>query len=613
MLNTALQTFQFLDKYSRWNHDEGRRETWEESVDRSVRFLKELSDGKLEDSVFEEIRYYMKNQMALPSMRLLAMAGEAARRDNVALYNCSAIAVDSLESLSEIMVILMSGTGVGTSVESHFINQLPKINPAQGKEAYILVEDSQVGWKNAFLEYLEKAWDGYDVFLDISKVRPKGAPLKIKGGTASGGEVLVELCKFVNDVIKNNATGHLSSVEVADIVTKVGDVVVSGGVRRSAIMILFDRHDDGMMNYKGGEWWKNNPQRANANISAVMPKEISSQEIRDHMTTMFNNFSGEPGIFVRENSVMTSPRRKEFESLTNPCGEIFLRSMQFCNLSQAICRSGDSIFDLSQKVRVATIIGTIQSTATHFPYIRDKWRKNCEEERLLGVDLTGQHALNLTDEDLRTLREVAIQTNKLYASELGVNQSAAITCVKPSGNSSVLLDCTPGIHTDWSEYYIRRARVSEDSPLVEVLKQSGIPIERDVMKPSQWVASFYTKGKGKRFKSDFSAIEQLEYWKMNKLNWTEHNPSVTISYREEEREGIINWMINNWNYVCGISFLPFSDHTYQQAPYESISEEEYEKHKDQKLNVLSLYKSDNVNNVTSSREVACTGGVCEII
>lgn len=532
---TALQKFQFFDKYSRFDYELGRRETWIETVDRSVSFLREISQNKLDDATYDRVRTAILEMRAMPSMRLLAMAGPAARRTNIAIYNCSYMPVDSIDSFVEALIISMSGCGVGFSVENKYVEQFPRIKRQTGKPAIqYTVEDSAEGWAEALRFGLQTWFDGGDVQFDLSQLRPAGAPLRIKGGRASGPEPFRQMLDFCRSRILSRQGSFLRSLDAHDMMCSVGSAAVSGGVRRTAMISLFDYDDHDMLHSKDGDFDRDNSQRWNANNSAVWPAGgLTQLEIAQQVLTMVESGRGEPGIFNRQGAIDMRPeRRKAAEFGTNPCGEIILRGMQFCNLTAAVARADDTFETLREKVEVATIIGTIQSMATHFPGLRPQWKENCEEERLLGVDITGQMDSTVAqDPDVqRKLRQIAVDVNKEYAAKLGINQSVSVSCVKPSGNSSQLLDCSSGLHARWAPYYIRNVRVSSHSPIYKVLRDAGVPMDpengqtRD--NATTWVIHFPVKApEGAITRNSRTAIEQCNYWLQNKLNWTEHNPS----------------------------------------------------------------------------------------
>lgn len=620
---TDLQKFQFFDKYSRFDYELGRRETWIETVDRAANFLRELSQNKLPESVYQRIRQFVLEMKAAPSMRLLAMAGPAARRNNICIYNCSYMPVDSIDAWVEALIISMSGCGVGFSVEKKYVSKLPPVKPQvyQARPVHI-IGDSTEEWAEAVRTGFNAYFNGEDIVFDYSQLRPAGAPLKVKGGRASGPEPLRQALEFARAVILGAQGRQLTTVEAHDIMCKVGDAAVSGGMRRTAMISLFDWDDVEMRLCKQGEFWKENPQRWNANNSAVWPSDITDTDIMQQMIDMFKGENGEPGVFNRDAAIRLRPaRRAPAEFGTNPCGEISLRPYEFCNLSIAIARSEDTPETLAEKVEVASIIGTIQSLATYFPGLRETWKHNCEEERLLGVDITGQLDCPAVQDPtvMNRLKQVAVETNQLYAQILGIRQSASVTCVKPSGNSSQLFNCSSGLHARWAPFYIRNVRVSAHSPIFKVLKECGVPMDPENGQTAEsantWVVHFPVKSpKGAVTRNNRSALEQCEYWKMNKLHWTEHNPSVTITYKPEEKVDLMKWVIENKDYVGGMSFLPAFDAKYDQLPYIEIGEEEYNRHAFlfPPIDFSKLYLYEHEDLTTTAQELACVAGACEV-
>ena len=616
---TPIQSFQFYDKYSRFNKELGRRETWEESVDRAVNFLRKLSENKLNDSDYVEIKEAMLNMEAFCSMRLFAMAGPAAERDHTTIYNCAYLPVDRLESFSEALSVYMAGCGVGFSVESQWVDRLPVVSKATGgRKKKIVIDDSAEGWVLALKAGVSAWMGGKDVKFDYSKIRPAGSVLKTKGGRASGPEPLKRLLDFTRNIIQGAAGRNLTSLEVHDIMTMIGDCAVSGGARRSAMISFFDQDDDEMMHSKDNGWVDTDLQRKNANNSMVVNGSLTKDEIKQAFERMDEGY-GEPGLFFRYG--MDAPRRERRDDFGgNPCLEIYLRPRQFCNLSQAIVRPGDNFDALLRKIRIATIIGTIQSSATHFPNLSDEWKDNCEEERLLGVDITGQmdHPGIFTPQLLTQLRQHAIKINKEYAAKLGINQSVAVTCVKPSGNSSVLFDCAPGIHSRWAPYYIRRVRINANSPMRHVLEYAGMVLKpengQEYETANTLVAEFPIKAPENAVTNGRSALEQCEWWLMNKVYYTEHNPSVTILYRPEEVPGIARWVYEHQHLIGGMSFLPRDDHNYEQAPYEEIDAATYESMIEAfpYIDFSVLHDLETTDNTTVAQEVACAGGQCLI-
>jgi ribonucleoside-triphosphate reductase (thioredoxin) len=628
LLPTDYQTFIATSRYARWLEEENRRETWDETVGRYMSFLKKKTD-KVEPEVWEELEEAILNLQVMPSMRALMTAGVAAERDNTCIYNCSYLPVDHIRAFDEAMFILLCGTGVGFSVERQSINKLPDI-PAELNQSndVIFVEDSKEGWAKALHKLLSHLYTGDIPKWDVSAVRPAGARLKTFGGRASGSQPLVDLFNFVVEKFKGAAGRKLNSIECHDIMCKIGEVVVVGGVRRSAMISLSNLSDGRMAKAKSGSWWENEGQRALANNSVAYTDKPDMEGFMREWLSLVESKSGERGIFSRvaadKHVGMNGRRETGHEWGTNPCSEIILRPYQFCNLTEVVVRSTDDKESLKKKVRLATILGTIQSTFTHMPYLRKIWQENTEQERLLGVSLTGimdNRVLSKTLDSktwLKEMKELAIDTNIYYSAILKIPQSAAITCVKPSGTVSQLVDSASGIHARHSDYYIRTVRGDNKDPLTMFLKDSGIPAEPCVMKPdSTTVFSFPTKSPtGSVTRNVMTAIEQLELWKHYALNWCEHKPSVTITVKDEEWMEVGAWVYKNFDICSGISFLPHSDHTYAQAPYQDITEEEYNDLKKQMptkidWSALSLYeKKDTTNN---SQTLACTADGCEIV
>ncbi len=623
---TQLQKFQFYDKYARFSHNNGRRETWVETVDRAVDFLKELSDYRLRPLTYARLRQAILEMKVMPSMRLLAMAGPAARRNNIAIYNCSYMPVDSIDSFVEALIISMSGCGVGYSVENEYIEKLPRIKrqfEGQAPTQYV-IEDSTEGWADALRTGLEHWFNGKDIHFNYSLIREAGAVLRIKGGRASGSEPLKKMLDFARNKILSRQGTTLRSLDAHDIMCSIGAAAVSGGVRRTAMIALFDYDDSEMRHCKDGDFWRKNSQRWNANNSAVWPKrQLTQAEIASFILDMVNSERGEPGIFNRQSALNTKPERRKAANFgTNPCGEIVLRPYQFCNLSVAVARENDTIEELKEKVELATIIGTIQSKATHFPGMRKEWKKNCEEERLLGVDINGQLDCPeaMKAENQKILQQVAVETNAKVASLLGINQSASITCVKPSGNSSQLLNCSPGIHARWSKYYIRNVRVGAHTPVFKVLKDAGIPMDpengQDAENANTWVVHFPVKSPEAAItRNDRTALEQCEYWLQTKVNYTEHNPSVTITYKPDEVLDIIQWTWENQDKIGGMTFLPAFDASFDQMPYIEITKKEYEKMaKDfPVIDFSKIYRYEEEDYTTAAQELACFAGNCDTL
>ena len=642
-LPTDYSAFIATSRYARWLEPENRRETWEETVSR---FIENVVVPKVRDEfVVEEIEQAILNLEIMPSMRAMMTAGPALHRDNTAGYNCAYLAVDDPKAFDEAMFILLCGTGVGFSVERQYISKLPDVPDNMFKsEDTIVVHDSKEGWAKALRKVIAMLYAGEIPTWDVSKVRPAGAKLKTFGGRASGPAPLVDLFNFVINVFVNARGRKLSSIEVHDILCKIGEVVVVGGVRRSAMISLSNLSDDRMRHAKSGQWWEKNGQRALANNSVAYTEKPDMETFLREWTSLVESKSGERGIFNRiaaKRQVAKNGRRKvDYEVGCNPCAEILLRPNSFCNLSECVVRATDTYETLANKVRLAAILGTIQSTYTHFPYLRKIWKDNTEEERLLGVSLTGiMDNLGLSgvmdkeanvsydfcgNEDymlkdiLEKLKQVAIDTNKEWAAKLGVNQSTAITTVKPSGTVSQLVDSSSGIHARHSKHYIRTVRGDNKDPLTQFMKDQGIPNEPDVTKPeSTTVFSFPQKSpEGAITRNDMTAIEQLELWLIYQRHWCEHKPSVTITVREHEWMEVGAWVYKYFDEVSGVSFLPHSDHTYQQAPYQDCSKEEYER----MLEImpdridwskLSDYETEDTSKGTST--FACSGGACELV
>lgn len=621
---TDLQKFQFYDKYSRFNYDLGRRETWIETVDRSVNFMYELAGDRLAGETYERVRRGILEMRAMPSMRLLAMAGPAARRNNITIYNCSYMPVESIDAFVESLIISMSGCGVGYSVERKYVENFPRIKRQTGKAPTVyFVEDSAEGWAEAIRFALETWFEGGDVKFDLSLLRPAGAPLRTKGGRASGPEPLRKMFDFIRTRILARQGSFLRSIDAHDIMCAVGNAAVSGGVRRTAMISLFDYDDLEMLHAKDGDFERENSQRWNANNSSVFPRGGLTQiEFARFFLDMAQGGRGEPGIFNRESASMMRPaRRKDAEFGTNPCGEIVLRPFEFCNLSVAVARHEDTYETLKEKVELASIIGTIQSLATNFPGLRRQWQDNCEEERLLGVDINGQlDSPAAQDVNVqRQLRDVAIETNRQVAAQLGINQSVSVTCVKPSGNSSQLLNSSSGIHARWAPYYIRNVRVATHSPIYKVMRDAGAPMGPENGQTPEdantWVIHFPVKApEGAVTRQDRTAIQQCEYWLQNKLNWTEHNPSVTITYQPHEILDLMKWVWEHRDYLGGITFLPAFDAMYDQMPYMEIDRAEYEKAAAHfpAIDFSKLYRYEEEDLTTAAQELACLAGVCDV-
>lgn len=582
------------------------------------------------DKTFEEIRNAVIDHKIMPSMRALMTAGPALDRDHIAAYNCSFIAVDSPRAFDEAMYILMNGTGVGFSVEQKYMSLLPVVAEELYKtDTVIVVDDSKLGWAKSYKELIALLYQGQIPKWDLTKVRPAGARLKTFGGRASGPDPLDSLFRFTIDIFRNSAGRRIKSIEAHDLMCKIGEVVVVGGVRRSALISLSNLDDFEMAKAKSGQWWEDNGQRALANNSAVYNIKPNTAQFLREWRNLYESKSGERGIYniesVRKHVDKFGRRDSSKVMGTNPCGEILLRPNEFCNLTEVVIEADDKIEDLAEKVRLATILGTWQSTLTNFKYIRKTWKDNCEEERLLGVSLTGIYGNKITSTNnkdlpgiLDSLREESVLTNSQEADKLGINPSLSITCVKPSGTVSQLTGVSSGIHPWYSEYYLRSVRGDNKDPLTSFLKDAGIPNEPDVMKPEDTTVFYFPikAPKNSVLTKDLSAIDHLEMWKTYRKHWTEHNPSVTINVREDEWLRVGSWVYDNFDSIGGVSFLPSSEHTYKQAPYQEITKEEYEKSLSEMpttidWSVLSLYET--VDTTTGSQELSCTAGVCEIV
>ena len=624
-LPSDYQTFIATSRYARWLDEEGRRETWGETVGRFIDNI--VRPSGVSDKDVNDIQEAILNLQVMPSMRALMTAGPAAARDNTCVYNCSYLPVDHPRAFDEAMFILLCGTGVGFSVERQAITKLPEV-PADinDSEDLIVVQDSKEGWAKALRKLISGLYTGDVPKWDLSKIRAAGQRLKTFGGRASGPDPLNDLFKFVVAKFKGAAGRKLNSVECHDIMCKIGEVVVVGGVRRSAMISLSNLSDDRMRHAKSGQWWENEGQRALANNSVAYTDKPDMETFMREWLSLVESKSGERGIFSRiaaDKHVARNGRRTTgMEWGTNPCSEIILRPYQFCNLTEVVVRPTDTEKTLTNKVRLATILGTIQSTYTDMPYLRPVWRKNTEEERLLGVSLTGIMDNEITNNPstklLNKLRDSAVQTNRDYAEQLGINPSAAITCVKPSGTVSQLVDSASGIHARHSEYYIRTVRGDNKDPLTQFLTNAGIPAEPCVMKPdSTTVFSFPVKSpEGAVTRNDMTAIEQLELWKVYALEWCEHKPSVTITVREEEWLKVGAWVYDNFDICSGVSFLPHSDHSYAQAPYQDCDKETYEEalaKMPERIDWLGLSEYEQEDNTAGSQTMACSGDSCEVV
>lgn len=612
-------------RYARWLPELGRRETWEETVKRYCDFWQSRFPN---DFPYSQVYTAILNQDVMPSMRALMTAGPALERDNVAGYNCSYIPIDDVRAFDEIMFILMNGTGVGYSVERQDINKLPDVaENFHSSETVIKVADSKQGWASAFRQLISLLYAGQIPKWDTSAVRPAGTRLKIFGGRASGPAPLEDLFNFTVSVFTKAAGRKLSSVECSDIICKTAEVVVVGGVRRSALICLSNLSDERMRNYKNGQWWVDDKQRALANISAAYTEKPEAETFIKEWLALIESKSGERGIFnrvaARKQAERTGRRDINQAFGTNPCGEIILRPLGFCNLTEVIVRNDDTFESLENKVRLATVLGTFQSTLTNFKYLRKKWQQNAEEERLLGVSMTGimdhpqlKNVDHVTAEMLNTLKQTAITTNKEWASKLGINTSAAITTVKPSGTVSQLVDSASGIHPRHSQYYIRTVRADVKDPLAKFLQDSGVPHEEDMFNKNNLVFSFPIKAPDNCVtRHDVSALRQLEHYLMFQQYWCEHNPSITVYVKDNEWLDVGAWVYKNLDRLGGVSFLPHSDHIYPQAPYQDLTKEQYETalSKFPKLDWTKFDSYEFDDATLNMHELACVGGICEIV
>ena len=625
-LPTDYQAFIHKSRYARYFDGKGR-ESYDETVERYMENLVYPVAGK--DSYTKDIGDAIRNLEVMPSMRALMTAGPALDRDNTAGYNCSYLPVDDLKSFDEAMFILLCGTGVGFSVERQFINKLPEVPELFDSESVIVVKDSKEGWAKALRQVIALLYSGEIPKWDVTRVRPAGARLKTFGGRASGPAPLVDLFNFVIHTFKEAQGRKLSSIECHDIMCKIGEVVVVGGVRRSAMISLSNLSDDRMRHAKSGDWWMSEGQRGLANNSVAYSKKPDSLSFMREWMALIESKSGERGIFNREASkkqaAKNGRRDADYEFGTNPCSEIILRPYQFCNLTEVVVRATDTLDTLSKKVRLATILGTIQSSHTKFPYLRKVWQRNTEEERLLGVSLTGimDNPLMTTknkglEKTLEHLKAIAVSTNAEWAERLDIPVSTAITCVKPSGTVSQLVDSASGIHARHSEYYIRTVRGDNKDPLTQFMKDQGIPNEPDVSKPdSTTVFSFPMKApEGAVVTSDMTAIEQLEMWLAYQRSWCEHKPSVTINVRSGEWFSVGAFVYEHFDEMSGVSFLPYNEHTYQQAPYQEVGKSDYQELLELMpsaidWSLLSEYESED--NTAGSQTLACSGDSCEIV
>ena len=634
-LPSQYQEFIYKSRYSRWIESENRRENWPETVKRYFDFfvehLAENQSYKVSDELRNELESAVLNLEVMPSMRALMTAGEALQRDNVAGYNCSYVAVNNIRAFDEILYILMCGTGVGFSVERQYVEKLPTIaEHFTNSDTTIIVQDSKAGWAKAYRELVSLLVGGQIPKWDVSKVRPAGARLKTFGGRASGPRPLVDLFHFTTDTFKRAAGRKLTSIECHDIVCKIAEIVVVGGVRRSALISLSNLTDERMRDAKSGAWWEQNPQRALANNSVAYKEKPEIGIFMEEWISLYKSKSGERGIFNREAAKKTvaklgDRRDPNYDFGTNPCSEIILRDREFCNLTEVVIRADDTQDSIARKVRIASILGTWQASLTHFPYLSSGWKKNCEEEALLGVSLTGildnplmgSKDHKLLSAALEDLKKVSVETNKEWAEKLGINPAAAITCVKPSGTVSQLTDAASGIHPRHNEYYIRTVRADRKDPLCQMMIEMGFPAEPCVMKPDHtMVFSFPMKAEGSVTRNDLTAIEHLNLWLTYQRHWCEHKPSITITVKEHEWMDVGAWVYKHFDEVSGISFLPHSDHSYRQAPYQDCTKEEYDSlletmPKNIDWTLLSNYEKED--KTAGSQTYACSGDKCELV
>lgn len=627
------EEFIFLRTYSRWNDSLGRRETWPETVDRYVSFMRDTVGKKLTEDEYSEIKNAILEHRVMPSMRLLWASGDAVKKNNASAFNCTYLVLDNLKRFREILFLLTSGAGVGFSVEQKFVDKLPVIEKQTGNTLPVfVVPDSREGWADALHAGLSAWFDGNDIDFDFSKVRPAGARLKTFGGRASGPAPLKDLLQFTKKIVFDAQGRQLRPIEAHDIATKIAEVVVAGGTRRSSELSLSDLHDEEMRNAKQGNFYVKSPNRTLANNSVAYKTRPTQSEFMREWLSLMDSGSGERGIFNREGAINMMPDRRK-EAMTedqkagvgvNPCSEIFLRSCQMCNLTSVVCREADTEKTLLDKVRIATILGTYQSMLTDFPYLTKGWADNCNEERLLGVSLNGQYDSPAVrnSKTLQKMKEVAVNTNQEYARRFKINPSTAITCSKPEGTGSQMLSCASGAHPRYAKFYIRRVRISATDPLYKMLRDQGVPLSPEVGQSpdtaTTFVLEFPVKSpEGAITRHDITAVDQLEHWMLVKQNYAEHTVSMTVYVGENEWLKVADWVWDNWDKVSGISFLPKEDenHVYQLAPYEEISKQAYEelvsKFPRIDFSLLSQYEKDD--ETQGAKEAACTSGVCEII
>lgn len=625
---SSYSKFIHLSRYSRWLDSESRRETWFETTERYVDFFANRFPKHKKE--IKKLQEEMLKFRVMPSMRCLMTAGKALDKDEVAGYNCAYTAIDNPRSFDEILYILMCGTGVGYSVERQYVTKLPEIAEEFYKsDTTIVVPDSKIGWATSLRELISLLYSGKIPKWDLSKLRPAGARLKTFGGRSSGPAPLDNLFRFTVNLFKQAAGRKLNSLECHDLVCKIADIVVVGGVRRAALLSLSNLSDDRMRLAKSGQWWVENPQRRLANNSACYTEKPELEIFMKEWLSLYESKSGERGIFNRvsaKKQVMRTGRREIAHDFgCNPCSEILLRSAQFCNLSEIIVSSDDTLEDLKEKARVATIFGTLQSTLTSFRYLRKIWSKNTAEERLLGVSMTGiMDHKTLSDADnshlprwLEEIKQVCVDTNKEWAKKLGITESTAITCVKPSGTCSQLCNTASGIHSRFSNFYIRRVRADKKDPLCQFMRDKGFPCEEDVMNSENYVFSFPIKAPTNSITvSDMTALDQLKIWKIYQDYWCEHKPSCTVYYTDDDFLAVGTWVWDNFDDISGISFLPYSGHVYNQAPYEACDEDTYKELSNQipkDIDWVELSQYETEDNTAGSHTYACSGGSCEVV
>lgn len=617
----SYQKFIHLSRYARWIPEVGRRETWDETVGRYIGFFASRFGGVFPDS---ELTKAIRSLAVVPSMRAIMTAGEALARDNIAAFNCSFLAMNHPRSFDELMYILMCGTGVGFSVESKYVNQLPIISEEfHDSGTTIVVPDSRIGWASSFREVLSLLYSGRIPKYDLSRVRSAGSKLRTFGGRASGPEPLQGLFEYSSRLFKSAAGRKLSTLEVHDLVCRIADVVIVGGVRRSALISLSDLSDSRMAHAKDGQWWIENPERALANNSAVYEEKPDFQTFLSEWQTLYESRSGERGIFNRvasKKQAESSGRRETdgWDFGTNPCGEIILRPNGLCNLTEVIINHQDTTESIKEKVRLASILGTFQSTLTDFRYLRKTWKQNAEEERLLGVSLTGIYDNSITYNPdinfLKELRQIAVETNKEWASKIGINPSAAVTCIKPSGTVSQLASCSSGIHPAYSSYYIRAVRLDNKDPICSFLKEQGVKNEPELGHPDSQTVFYFPRRSAGKTRDKVTALSHLDLYKKYRDHYCEHNPSITVYYSDDEFLKVGDWVWENYDSIGGIAFLPRNDHVYKQAPYTEITKDEYNALiKDQPdLDFNKFYEHEKEDNTSGTQELACVAGVCEV-